>query len=57
MILIIILILCVICWIGSWGGLDETFLNPDTFLGGTFKGIKIKNWSIWDKLNPAKLFR
>ena len=40
------------CCLGSWGGLDSTFLNPDTFLDGTFKKIKPKNWEWVQKLDP-----
>jgi hypothetical protein len=55
--LILGLLLCILCCFGSWGGLDKTIFNPDTFLGGTFDGIKIKNWTNFDKLNPATWFK
>jgi len=51
------LFLCILCCFGSWGGLDNTFLNPDTFLKGKFNGVKIKNWTNFDKLNPATWFK
>jgi hypothetical protein len=37
------------------GVFNNTFLDPDTFLGGKFKDIKVENWGpkLWDKINPA----
>lgn len=54
LLIILSIILGVMCCLGSWGGLDETFLNPDTFLNGTFKKIKPKNWEWVQKLDPTK---
>jgi len=48
-------LLCLYVCVASCGCLDETDLNPDTFLGGTFKKVHIKNW-LPDKYNPAKWF-
>ena len=51
-----LLILCLYVCIASCGCLDKTDLDPDTFLGGTFKKVHVKNW-LPDKYNFVKLFR
>jgi hypothetical protein len=54
LILLVVLFLLYLC-LGSLGVFNNTFLDPDTFLGGKFKDIKVENWGpkLWDKINPA----
>ena len=56
---LVVIFLLYLC-LGSCGVFNNTDLDPNTFLGGTFKDIKAENWGpkLWDqikdKLDPTK---